>query len=146
MRMPPSRARRRRSAVVVPLQRADVLTSGPPSFPCAMAGTAATAMQIRRIGRMRATQAVSVVSAVRATGHWSQSPRSLPAELASQPVPLDPEDRLHAIVDADRAEDAREVRLHRLLADLEPPRDQLVRHPVEQQAEHLALSRRDRGK
>ena len=52
---------------------------------------------------------------------------------------------MHAIGNADLPKDVREVRLDRLLADPEPPRDQLVRHPVKQKREHLALSGRDPG-
>ena len=47
-----------------------------------------------------------------------------------EPVPLGPERGLRPVGDADRAEDARQVRLHRLLADRELARDQLVRQAL----------------
>src|SRR4051812_34269004 len=66
---------------------------------------------------------------------------ALPLGARPEPVALGPEGRLRAIGHADLAEDPRQVRLHRLLGDLEAPRDQLVRQPLEQQPEDLALAR-----
>src|SRR5262245_66134536 len=70
---------------------------------------------------------------------WSESLR----EVAAQSLPLCPDDRLYPVGHLDPAEDVRQVRLHRFLADAEAVGDQLVRQPVEQQREDLALARRD---
>jgi len=144
--MRPSRPRSRRSAVAPPVQRPATRTSsGPPLADAAAARETAASVRARTVTSdwtMRLQCATRPVAGT--TGPWSHCATATAAsrhEVAPQPVALDPEDRLHAIGDADLPEDAREVRLHRLLADPELPRDQLVRHPVEQQPEHLALTR-----
>ena len=63
----------------------------------------------------------------------------------SDPVPLGPERGLGAIGDVELAKDPREVGLHGLLADLEAPCDQLVGQAGDEQFEHLALARGERG-
>ena len=63
---------------------------------------------------------------------------SSPADL----VALGPQRGLRAVGDADLREDAGQVRLDRLLADLEPARDQLVGQALGDEREDLALARR----
>ena len=53
---------------------------------------------------------------------------------------LGPQRGLGAVGDVDGAEDARQVRLDRLLADLEAAGDELVRQPLDEQLEDLALA------
>src|SRR4029079_19215104 len=72
-------------------------------------------------------------------GPWSESA----GEIRPETLALGPEDRLQAVGDVDLPEDVGQVRLHGLLADAEPLGDQLVGPPVEQQREHLALTRGD---
>src|SRR4051812_38701517 len=78
------------------------------------------------------------------TRHGRADERRSAAALGAgpEPVALGPQRRLRAIGDADLAEDPREEGLDRLLGDVEPARDELVRQPLEQQPEDLALARR----
>jgi hypothetical protein len=55
-------------------------------------------------------------------------------------VSLGPERRLCPVGDADHAEDLRQVRLHRLLADRELARDQLVRKALRDKAQDFLLA------
>src|SRR3954464_633446 len=67
---------------------------------------------------------------------------------ASRPadaVALGPERGLRAVGDIELPEDPRQVRFDRLLADLEPARDQLVWQALGQRPEHLALALGETG-
>ena len=66
--------------------------------------------------------------------------KPLATEIATESLPLRPEDRLHAVGDTDRPEHARQVRLHGLFADPELTGNQLVGHPFEEETEHFPLS------
>src|SRR3954466_4894616 len=74
-------------------------------------------------------------------GLWSDSGLRFPAEAMA----LGPQRRLRAVGDVELAEDPREVRLHRLVADLQPARDELVREPLDEEREHLALALGEAG-
>src|SRR3954453_3939998 len=58
-------------------------------------------------------------------------------------VPLGPQRRLRPVRHVELAEDPGEVRLDRLLADLQAAGDELVRQSLDEQAENLALALRE---
>src|SRR5688572_2077264 len=69
--------------------------------------------------------------------------RNRTSVLRPEPVPLGPQRSLRPVGDPDRAEDARQVRLHGLLADRELARDQLVRKAARHHPQYLALTFRE---
>src|SRR5688572_16103388 len=71
---------------------------------------------------------------------WWRNWTSVLGPAGRQTVPLGPERGLRAVGDADLSEDARQVCLDRLLADVQAPRDELVRQPFGHEDEHLALA------
>src|SRR3954471_4912813 len=78
------------------------------------------------------------------TRGWRAASRDLKWTLVLGPaVFLRPEGCLGAVSHADSLEDVGQMRLHGLLADFEPPRDQLVRKSVGEEREDLALARRE---
>src|SRR5436190_364557 len=69
-------------------------------------------------------------------GLWSDSG----LRFSAKAVALGPQGRLRAVGHVELAEDPREVRLHRLVADLQLARDELVGQSLDEQGEHLALA------
>src|SRR5947209_8015928 len=65
---------------------------------------------------------------------------SWPSPRASDALALRPERGLGAVGHADLAEDAGQMGLDRLLADLQTAGDELVREPLEQEGEDLQLA------
>ena len=76
---------------------------------------------------------------------WDVGPRT-PRRRGPTPLRTRPDGGLRAVVHADGAEDAGEVGLDGLLADVQPARDQLVGQALHDQGEHLALARRQPGR
>ena len=149
--MPWSRLLSRSSEVAPLLQTPATRTSPGPSFAMAATGQAAKVDKMPTAEKEH-EQAAAESGRNLEADHAIQSAESLLGtqrdfgriglrlEVAAESLPFDPEDGLDAVGDADPTEDAREVGLDRLFADLEPPRDQLVRHSVEEQGEYFALA------
>src|SRR5215831_3509524 len=106
---------------------------------------------------------VSAFMIGRAGGAWRRTPRSFPlsrvriargsgprnlgprAGRPEQPVDRQPEparldDRLGAVVDVERPQDRRDMDLDGALGEVQAPADQLVRQPLEDEAEDLRLA------
>src|SRR6478752_8883833 len=73
----------------------------------------------------------------------SAQPTAARRSRRSKPMTPGPEPGLHPVGDPDRAEDAGQVGLHGLLADLEPASDLLVRQALRHEHEHLAFAIRE---
>src|SRR5262249_11908376 len=126
-----------------PPQVASARTRPPPSPPSSPPPCASATA--RRTGRKALIGLSLPPRAAGGNGTSVLSAAAGPAPPRGEPAALGPQRGLRAVGHAERAEDRGQVRLDRLLADLQAPRDQLVGQALDQQVQDLRLTRRQLG-